>query len=810
MRKGLCKRILSLCLVSVMVLGLAACGGKTGGDDVSSGGDKAGTGNANSDLAKQYVFSYEELDIGEMGNGVGIHSMSYDGGRVYVLLDMWITGGADVQPRLSMDAPVVLPEGGEDVAIEESVNVFRVISFLPDGSDLKTYDLQMNKDDDISYSWLNRIIFGGDKVYAINNTERVNDSDPQNYIYETVSELICWGDGGSQLWSYDLSEIMGSSEYGGYIEQLGMTKEGNLALICVSYGEEEETRTMMTFDTNGNMIGEKELKFTQSNLGQILIRPDGSLLVTVYGTEYDSLSAFTYDIETGVEGEMIELPDMLMMNGFNQGTVSDLIMTNNEGVFIYNLGDENVTQVMSFINSDLDTIWMSNQIMLDEEHMIAAYNSIIDNEFKLVTMTKVAPEDIPDKRVLVLGANYLEYNTRKRVIDFNRTNTKYRITVRDYSSYQTMDDYQAGYSQLNNDIIAGKMPDILIVDPQTKLDNYIAKGLIADIGKLIENDPELSQLEYMENVFKAYSVDGKLYRLVPSFNIETLIGKKSIFGDKTGWNMEEFMRMSEEMDDGTSLLGRFTRDSFFYQIMQYCGTDFIDAATGKCSFNSPEFIKMLEYTKTLPEIVEQDEDYWTYYDSQFREDRTLLMPVSIYNVREMNYNINGYFGEDVSYVGFPNANGNGSVVNCSTGYVISAKSKDIEGAWEFIRYYLTEEYQRSEDLNWGFPVLKSVFMEKAAEGTKKPYYLDENGNKVEYDDYFYMNNESFIIDPLTQEQVDDLVAFVQSVDRASYYDQDIMNIINEEAAYFFAGQKTAADVAGIINNRVQLYVNDNR
>lgn len=56
----------------------------------------------------------------------------------------------------------------------------------------------------------------------------------------------------------------------------------------------------------------------------------------------------------------------------------------------------------------------------------------------------------------------------------------------------------------------------------------MAKGLLADIGKLIEEDEELSQVEYVQNVLDAYSVDEKLYYVIPYFNVSTIIGKKSI------------------------------------------------------------------------------------------------------------------------------------------------------------------------------------------------------------------------------------------------------------------------------------------
>ena len=39
---------------------------------------------------------------------------------------------------------------------------------------------------------------------------------------------------------------------------------------------------------------------------------------------------------------------------------------------------------------------------------------------------------------------------------------------------------------------------------------------------------------------------------------------------------------------------------------------------------------------------------------------------------------------------------------------------------------------------------------------------------------------------------------------------EITNIITEEAEAFFKGQKSVSDVANVIQSRVQVYVNENR
>ena len=51
---------------------------------------------------------------------------------------------------------------------------------------------------------------------------------------------------------------------------------------------------------------------------------------------------------------------------------------------------------------------------------------------------------------------------------------------------------------------------------------------------------------------------------------------------------------------------------------------------------------------------------------------------------------------------------------------------------------------------------------------------------------------------------------VYSVTTESVYDENLYNIISEEAAYYFGGDKSASEIAGIIQSRVQIYIDENR
>ena len=61
---------------------------------------------------------------------------------------------------------------------------------------------------------------------------------------------------------------------------------------------------------------------------------------------------------------------------------------------------------------------------------------------------------------------------------------------------------------------------------------------------------------------------------------------------------------------------------------------------------------------------------------------------------------------------------------------------------------------------------------------------------------------------MTQEQIDRAVGFIENLHNSAFDDEIIMNIIYEEAESFFQGQKTAEDVTGVIQNRVQLYLSE--
>ena len=350
------------------------------------------------------------------------------------------------------------------------------------------------------------------------------------------------------------------------------------------------------------------------------------------------------------------------------------------------------------------------------------------------------------------------------------------------------------------------------------------------MGKLIEADTELSGTDFMTNVFDAYSVDGRLMYVVPSFTLFTMAARASHVGDGSGWSMERMREVLGGMGSHAQLLDGLDRNTFMEKLLEYRGNEFVDLKTGKCAFDSPEFIEIMKFTYSLPEerhyAVESGEDA---YELQYLKNMTLLKELHVWtfirNVDErLFYQLNGYLGGDYTFVGFPGSFGEtaesgtdaaGMDTACSGAFirggnlmVLSALSEDLEGAWDFARYYLTEEYQRS--LESSLPVNKRIFEEWALEETRRSYVTDENGEKEEYDLTLYQGGKLVAVPPLSKEQVDELIAYVESVTTVPFEDEHVLNIINEELGSYFSGQKKAEDVAAVIQSRVQVYVLENQ
>ncbi len=366
-------------------------------------------------------------------------------------------------------------------------------------------------------------------------------------------------------------------------------------------------------------------------------------------------------------------------------------------------------------------------------------------------------------------------------------------------------------------MIAGNLPDIIVLNNSMPIDSYISKGLLADLYEFMDKDETINRSDYVEGVFKAYETNGKLYELVSNFSISTIIGKSSLVGDTTGWTVDEFIEFADAHPDASLISREVGRNDFFSSMVSVCFENFIDRDTGECRFNSDDFIKIMEFSTRFPKEIDYDKlysesNYWDEQQSAYREGKTLLDIYDMSNFKTIREIEQGRFGESVTFKGFPVAKGNGAVFNAYTEIAITSKASNPDGAWNFVKYFLSDEYQDLYATNdsYQFPIKKSS-LEKLAEISKeRPYWEDSDGKKEYYDNTYWNGSSSVNIGVNTDEDNQKVMDLINSTENISRYDEQINKIINEEASAFFEGQKSSKEVAEIIQNRVSNYLAENR
>ncbi len=242
---------------------------------------------------------------------------------------------------------------------------------------------------------------------------------------------------------------------------------------------------------------------------------------------------------------------------------------------------------------------------------------------------------------------------------------------------------------------------------------------------------------------------------------------------------------------------------------------FVDWESGQCRFASEDFKEFLAFVGRFPEKLEPDLSDDRSNARRVRDGDILLFPVRISDFEDIQ-EYPEMFQTPVTYIGYPTTEGSGCIADCSGALALSAQSANKEAAWEFIEYHL--ERQSDSKAVWGFSTRKSVLDRQMEEAMTVSYYLDDegnpildaDGNPIPYGDNIVMldDDEWLTLHTPTEEEMQFVMELIESASKVQGTNSKITEMILEEAQSFFQGQKSAEEVADIIQSRVQLYMDE--
>ena len=726
--------------------------------------------------------------------------------------------------------------------------------------------------------------------YLISNEYEMKDD---NYYGKYFIKI--YDETGAETKSIPVYEQTDPNVYGGINGGLFVNDDGSVTCLLYegSYdettGESKESYKLLTYDSTGAKANEVDMGqlFTQEDNDNqryfqgYIIDKQGNLIINMNKvirvcdstgkklfdtTELESENAWlsncfltnagvpavmVYDYSNDTSSRVIKEIDINAQNfgkeytpsNFNGGDLysgsGDYLcyMSSDTGIAGLRADTLAVEPVLNLLNLGVDNSNISG-FSICEDGSFLTVNNDYSGYNSTTTISKIAAVDsseVAEKEIITLGCFYIDWSIRSQIAKFNKQSDKYTIYATSFSESNDTSDWEAALTKFNNELLAGNVPDIILLNQQMPVSSYAAKGLFTDLYELLDKDPDLKKEDFMPNVLTALETNGKLYEITPSFSVQTFAAKTSLVGSDRSITLDRAKEVMAGMGDNVQMFNNEMASSdFISNVLTY--SDFVDYENGTCNFDTPEFKAFLEYAKTLPKEIDYDKlyndnpNYWMDNENACRENRALFNNVYFYDFNSYKQTKDGYFGEDITFTGFPvtQASSSGSILNTSSEIAISSKSKHKEGAWEFIKYvinnniseepvYIWDE-SKGEQVDTGkvayvtssnaLPVLKDQLQKLGTQATVPNTYIDADGKEVEQENIYYIGDQEVKISKITQAEVDMLIEYFETVTKMSRYDQSIVDIVNEETALFFDGTKSVDETASIIQSRASIYMSE--
>lgn len=838
------KRIFALLLAALMIVGLFAGCSK---DNTKDPG-KTDPGNSLIDQTKpsqttaKYAYKADYLDL-TMPDGVQY-------------LNQICAAGTTLYASVGMQGEEITntdPTTGETWSYYNTR--LSMLTIDPDTgtcTELTNLDLpQVPEGADGSVDCYNMIVSDDGTLWLLVNVYATQFDLPDDFDPETESRwdypstdvggsyLVHVAADGSTIASLDLSNTNNEDNedgMSGNLSSFAVDAAGNLYV--------SDYNNIYVLDAEGNV----QFKLDGSQYNGSLYRLNAQQVGVMWYNYTDDVNAadengqyfVPIDLETKDWGEKVKLPPNVG-SIFPGDDAYDFYYTYNNNIYGYTAKTDTKEKLVDWLACDVDTNNMTGFSMLSDSRVAALMQdwNTAPTTYQLIVLHRVDASEIKEKKVLTLACMYLDWNLRSMIVEYNKTNDEYRINVVDYSEYATDDDYNAGVTKLTTEIISGSVPDIFLTS-NLPIDKYAAKGVIADLNTFMDGGNGLSRDYFVPQVMSALEKDGKLYELPTSFSVQTAYALSSIASQYDTWNVAAVQDAMTQLQEGATVFSNgWTKNTALSNCLSRNLSAFVDWTTGKCEFDSEAFQQLLAFCNSFPAETSDgdgaiayassadiavDVAMWDSDATRITNGKQLMSTTGMYSFDSYIWKVYA-IRDKITFTGYPTEDGSGSSFELQMPMAISSVTKYPDAAWDFVCSIIKKMNTIDENnYYYGFPISQAAFDAEMTDIMTEQYQLDENGEQVDWDgdgepdkairgSYETMENGETVykdVYALTQEDIDQILGVINSTRSVYDYDQEILDIITDEVAAYFAGDKDVQTTASMIQSRVNLYVQEQR
>ena len=628
-----------------------------------------------------------------------------------------------------------------------------------------------------------------------------------------------------------LNSIPGENSYQGLHQVI---VDGNGYAYGIGYESSDESYNgfVACFDENGKelfRVKDEQMNSGDSwGFGQHMFIFDSQAYVVGHQYAKEEYTEFCAPILRDEKklGEKQKLNAELSYASSLQSGAEGPVFSNSYGVFTYNLQKNESMPILQWKDQDLEITsdtainafpLSDSSIFLGlETYSFTSNYSGAQRSWYFLNRAERNPNAGKTLIRIALMYNY-ETALQKAVYEFNKSSQDYRVELDDISARVGNGNYEEVIKTLNAEILAGSMPDALVMSPsELSFSLYASKGLLADLYPLMEKEAEFNRDKFYENILSQMETDGKLHYMPTGFMMNSWAGKTAEVGDVRGWTLEEFEKFADGLPQNVRPFATVTRSELLVGQMYSAMNDFVNEREKTASFNTQAFLDILNFSKKYGIPDSQADNIYEYDRDLFKNGDIALVNAYLWSAADYT-NLWNLIDDPLSFVGYPSSRRAGPAVIAQRVFAISASTPHQEQVWDVLKLLISEKIQDDSVTSWsssGFPIRKSS-MEKAIDLEVNPPAEGSGGGSIVRSYTYAANSTSMAYfpgmnmpQPLSEEGAEVFLSLISSLDSIANYNADIMEIIQEEAKPFLEDQKSAEDVAAIIQNRVQTKLNE--
>ena len=478
---------------------------------------------------------------------------------------------------------------------------------------------------------------------------------------------------------------------------------------------------------------------------------------------------------------------------------------------------------------DADTLLLRDERSADGRAVLALFRRAADIRLsERITLTVAHTVDVPAK-------------IQSKIADFNRRHPDVKVVLKDYKALDDVGtrDKNEGAEQLALDLTLGNAGiDLLIAGPRAdspELAVITGNALYLDLSPRIEQDPLVNRDNLFGAVLRLYAADnGGIWGLTDRLSLNTLVSSSKIVGAREGhsssWTMGEMLDLAESLPPDAALTQGlyWGPPSGTLHVKDLLGAEgwgaYLDTDGGTCSFDSPEFVRLLTFLNGIPANQDAfrrtspdgllDQNDRAGFAALYRSGKLALETAYFPSfVSFMNLYVD-FDADDWIVMGYPDS---GTAAVPGNSMLILGDSAQPDLAWELLCSFVKQDIAPGAYVIT-IPALKSEY-ETAMETQRKGVTaIFADGSMRSWSDPVDAPSSSADLDRpgelfrFTPNVCDAVTALIDGAGTPLLYSvpAEVSAIVEEEISAMTAGASTPENCAKVIQSRVSIWLAEHK